>query len=506
MRLSLLLAVLALLPALPAQAQSLGAASCVGGIADEDSNPATTANNFPCNQVDLLARLTVQQLGAPNPGSCASPYPFLCTNEVGGWTDPENGHEIAIVGLSNGVAFVDVSTPTAPVYLGRLPQPSGVSVSTWHTFRVYNDHVFIGSEASGHGIQVFSLAHLRGVTSPPVTFTQDARYTGNSNAHTLDINEATGYLYVAGSTQSNPNSCSGGGLHIVDVRNPLTPVFAGCYDARGYTHEAQCLTYNGPDTDYTGRSLCFQYQGSSRSVSIVDVTNPAAPAFISETTYPASNGNYSHQGWLTDDGRFVLIDDEFDNASLGTRTIVMDVSDLDDPTHVGSYYGPLHTYAHNLYVRGHYAYESNYTGGLHIVDISSGNPATFTEAGAFDTHPSNNNLSYSGQWHNYPYFASGIVLATDGEFGFFVLRPTATQVSTEHGPAAGFSLSQPAPSPTRDATRLTLSVGRAEHVRAEALDALGRRVAVLFDGTATASAPTTLTFETAGLPAGPYLV
>ena len=101
--------------------------------------------------------------------------------------DPDTGKEYALIGLSNGIGFVDVTTPTAPVLVGRLRKPSGVSGSDWQSLRVYNNHVFLGSESGSHGIQIFDLTRLRGVTTP-AAFTQDARYTGVGSSHTITIN------------------------------------------------------------------------------------------------------------------------------------------------------------------------------------------------------------------------------------------------------------------------------------------------------------------------------
>src|SRR5919107_1682007 len=73
-----------------------------------------TAGTFPCNKVDLAALLPVADIdGTPNAGVTA--------NDIWGWTDPLTDKEYALLGLSNGVAFVDVTNPTAPVYLGNLP-------------------------------------------------------------------------------------------------------------------------------------------------------------------------------------------------------------------------------------------------------------------------------------------------------------------------------------------------------------------------------------------------
>jgi choice-of-anchor B domain-containing protein len=76
---------------------------------------------------------------------------------------------------------------------------------------------------------------------------------------------------------------------------------------------------------------------------------------------------------------------------------------------------------HNLYVRGNYMYQSNYTSGLRILDISdTANPV---EVGYFDTLPFGKDApGFSGSWSNYPYFQSGIIIVTSIGEGFFILK------------------------------------------------------------------------------------
>lgn len=483
--------VLASVPVFAQSAQP--AAVCAGGSA------TFNGVSYACASIDLMARM---------PLSTFTPSAPQSTNEVWGWTDPVDGREIALVGLSNGVGFVDVTAADAPVYLGKLPSHTGGN-NSWRTFRTDGEYLFVGSEASGHGVQVFHLARLRGVTAPQ-TFTADARYARVSNVHTLDANN--GYLYLAGATRTDgatSPTCTEGGLHIVDVRNPLAPVFAGCYQGDGYTHEAQCLTYNGPDADHAGKDLCFAYQGQEGTVfqgevAIVDMTNKAAPVRISAGNYPVPG--YSHQGWLTPDGTRILINDEFDESPQGARTIVMNVTDLDDPEFEFNYYSPAATYAHNLYIVGRYGYLSNYTSGLRIVDLAALNAGSIAEVASFDTYQQSNSYNYDGQWMNYPFFESGTIVSTDISNGLFILRPTGLVVGDEPPVAAGetFSLSAPAPNPTSGTASLTLSVAEPEAVRAVVLDATGREVAVVFDGTAAGTV--TLRVATTGLPAGIYIV
>jgi hypothetical protein len=79
--------------------------------------------------------------------------------------------------------------------------------------------------------------------------------------------------------------------------------------------------------------------------------------------------------------------------------------------------------------------------------------------------------------------------------------------ANEGGPEAGaFVLEAPRPNPARDAAVLALRVTAPQHVRAEALDLLGRRVAVLHDGLVAPDAAVALTLDTRALPAGVYVV
>jgi choice-of-anchor B domain-containing protein len=245
-------------------AQSITA--CVGGF----------AGTYPCSNVDLMAFLPLAQIGGGN------------GNDIWGWTDPANGNEYAIMGLTNGTAFVDVTDPVNPLYLGHLPPPAGVLNSSWRDIKVYANHAFIGSEALGSGLQIMDLAQLGNVPAPPVTFVQTAHYTGFSTSHNVVINEDSGYAYGVGTNNGN----CGHGLHFVIIANPASPQAAGCFDNDGYTHDAQCVNYSGPDIEHLGKEICFAY--NEDTLTIVDVSDKASPLQISRTPYPQSN--YTHQG------------------------------------------------------------------------------------------------------------------------------------------------------------------------------------------------------------------
>jgi len=363
---------------------------------------AGMAGPFPCRNINLASFLPTSDIGGGT------------VNDLWGWTDPSTGKEYALVGRSSGTAFVDLSDPYHPVYLGNLP---GHSVdSLWRGIKVYKNHAFIVSEAADHGMQVFNLARLRNVVSPPITFTEDAYYAGFKRAHTIAVNEETGFAYAAGSQ----DTCQKG-LHMVDIRNPVAPVFAGCVGEDGYTHETQCVRYHGPDAKYQEHEICFS--SNEDTLTIVDVTNKSAPLQLSRTTY--AGVGYTHQGWLTENQAYFLIDDELDEIHNGTNssTYIWNVADLDAPAMTGIYKGPSTSIDHNLYIRGNRAYESNYRSGLRVLDISNIGNASLNEVAFFDIYSIDDLPQFNGAWSNYPFFSSGIVIVGGIEQGLFVLIP-----------------------------------------------------------------------------------
>ncbi|HYO46318.1 MAG TPA: choice-of-anchor B family protein [Gemmatimonadota bacterium] len=376
------------------------------------------AAGFECKDVTLLSFIPVQSIGGTRGVELSGNW---------GWTDPETGKEYALVGRMDGTAFVDVTDPENPVYVGQLLRTEGSPGSFWREIKVYKNYAFIVSDVAGeHGMQIFDLTRLRDVPTMPETFTEDAHYDRIQSAHNIVINEETGFAYATGSN-GGEQTC-GGGLHMIDIRDPENPKFAGCFSdpstgiqKTGYTHDAQCVVYNGPDAEHRGREICF---GSNETaLSISDVTDKQNPLPLSVAEYP--NVGYTHQGWLTDDQQHLIMDDELDELNGlvdHTRTLIWDVTDLDDPVVLKEFLNPNSTAIdHNQYVVGDKVYQSNYVQGLRILDISDvENPK---EVGFFDTVPfGDNGTRFDGSWSNYPFFKSGTIVVNSGKEGLFLLK------------------------------------------------------------------------------------
>lgn len=361
------------------------------------------AAGFPCDRVHLLAYLPLSSVG----GSDGA-------NDV--WGFSKDGRELVLLGIRSGTAFVDITNPTSPRYLGKLAAHESRG-SIWRDIETYQGHAYVASEAFGHGVQVFDLGALFSVSAPPVEFRETAHYAGGGlgSAHTLAVNEASGFLYVLGS-----DTCAGG-IHMVDVRSPREPRFAGCFSADGYTHDAQCVSYDGPDPDYRRREICFA--SNEDTLTIVDVTDKSAPRQISRTSYEGVG--YVHQTWVTPDRHFLLMDDELDEQYFGhnTSTRIWDIADLDRPLHIGSHVADTPAIDHNLYVRDELVYQANYRAGLRILRLDRIAEGRLDPAGFFDVYPEDDAPEFNGAWSAYPFFPSGVVAVSGIEQGLFLLAP-----------------------------------------------------------------------------------
>ena len=177
----------------------------------------------------------------------------------------------------------------------------------------------------------------------------------------------------------------------------------------------------GPDTVYRDREICFN--SNEDTLTIVDATDKLEQVQLSRTGYGGSA--YTHQGWLTEDQRFFLVNDEGDETAFKhpTRTWIWDVSDLDAPVLATYYDGPTPSIDHNLYIRGNLVYESNYRSGLRVLDASEVAQGVLREVGFFDIYPADDAPAYNGAWsvvsvfrerHPWPSTASSRVCSWSG--------------------------------------------------------------------------------------------
>jgi len=242
-------------------------------------------------------------------------------------------------------------------------------------------------------------------TADTVYFTNMGSVTQRST-HNIAINEQTGYAYLVGC-----QTCRGG-LLMVDIRDPKNPTYAVCFADDGYTHDTQCVVYAGPDHRFVGQEICFGL--NEDSLTIVDVTKKDEPIMLSRIPYYGVR--YTHQGWLSESQRYIMVDDELDeiyetyDTTKKTVTYIFDVSSLTNPLQIKQFQSPVVSIDHNQYVQGDYVFQANYASGVRIWNGMSGNmeDPTWkpTLVGYFDVHPTEDVAEFYGSWSVYPFFQS----------------------------------------------------------------------------------------------------
>jgi choice-of-anchor B domain-containing protein len=311
-------------------------------------------------------------------------------NDIWGWRNPADGKEYALVGLTNGFSIVDVSNPASPVQLHFV---SGAN-TIWRDVKTWGNYAYVVNEGSG-GLLVVNMANLPGsITSSYLNLG-----IGYSTSHNIFIDE-NGIAYLCGSNGSL-------GTVMIDVdANPANPPVVGSYTTR-YVHD---LFVRG-DTMWTAEI-------NNGIFSVVDVSNKAAPVVLATQ---ATSGDFTHNLWLTDDGRYLYTTDEISGGNVDGY----DVSDLGDIQELDRFRPGTGTSSipHNTFVRGNFLVTAWYRDGLRITDATQ--PDNLIEVGWYDTSPLSGN-GFNGAWGVYPYLPSGNALISDIEGGLFVVTPSYT--------------------------------------------------------------------------------
>jgi choice-of-anchor B domain-containing protein len=400
-----------------------GAVTGPAWLADQQPEGDKAASPFRSSGVRLMAWFPVNTFNSANTSG----------NDVWGYVSP-SGREYALMGLSNGTGFVEVTNPGSSRIIAFISGPK----SLWRNVKTYQHYAYSVSEGGG-GIQVFNLANIdNGV----VTLVNTVDASGATPAtHTMIINEQTGYLYRMGGGSN--------GLRIYTLRptasapnaSATNPVFIATWNPK-YTHDG--AVFNWTTGPYAGREIFFACGGlnggqTDTGVDIIDVTNKSAIAVIGRFTY--SNSNFCHQLWLSQDRRYAYINDELDEGNRGLYNVgrIMDIANLASPIAAGTYTTGIKSVDHNEYVHNNLLFCSNYTSGLQIFDLT--NPASPQRVAWFDTHPEDDAspvATFNGLWSNYPYLPSGTILGSEIERGLFVWRlgsDPATITMAEGDPA-----------------------------------------------------------------------
>ena len=311
------------------------------------------------------------------------------------WGFVMNGGEYAAIGSTEAVHIIGLSDPGQPQEVARVNGAYMGSNLVHRDIKEFNGYLYcVADEGSTSTLQIIDLHSLPDSVS--------LVYNSNEfviTAHNLFIDTAAQRLYAVGAQ---------GKTKVMDISNPIQPVFLAAYPNAGYNlpyvHDAYI-------NDNIGYMNC-----AGQGLWVVDFSDPQAPVTLGTLTdYP--DQGYNHSGWTTDDGHYYFLCDE-------THGMDIKVVDITDPTNLtvvaqfspGLWNGEI---AHNVIIRGDLLYASYYYNGVQVWDVSK--PTQPRYWGYYDTYPGQDETFYAGNWGIYPLLPSNTILASDMQGGLFVM-------------------------------------------------------------------------------------
>ncbi|MDQ3143207.1 MAG: choice-of-anchor B family protein [Bacteroidota bacterium] len=318
------------------------------------------------------------------------------SSSIWGWTDKQ-GNEYAILGTFSGVRIYSLTDPTQPKEIAHI----FTSESSWRELKSFGDYIYVVTEAND-GLLIINMTQA----PDSITYHFKKKYFNIDSTkeieilrtHTIYIDEL-GFIYLAGSGPV------GGGCNILSSKDtPEDPVFILSMND-DYFHEV-----------HVKGDVMYAAELFNGLISFWDISDRAAPKRISDVP---TGSSFTHAVWLEDERPILYSADEVNGAVMET----WNVADLSQVVRTSTFRvrNPQDPFSipHNVFHKGRNLFISWYTEGVRVLDTKY--PDNLIEVGYYDTYLEKL-TGFHGCWSIYPYFASGLIIASDIEGGLFVFR------------------------------------------------------------------------------------
>ena len=295
------------------------------------------------------------------------------------------GRRFALTGLSVGLSVVEVTDPRSPRVVALVPGAE----SQWREVKTYRHWAYVTTEART-GLDIVDLSDP---DRPRKVRTWSESF---DSAHTLWVDRERGLLFVNGTRF---------GMRVLDLEpDPENPRDVG--EWRGfYVHDA-----------YTRDDVLYASAISDGFLALLDVSDPER---IHEITRFTTGGRFTHNSWLTRDGRYLFTTDERPGRPLEG----WDLSDPLAPRKVAEYIARPGSIPHNVMVDGDRLLVAHYTDGVRLLDVRD--PERPQVLGHYDTFAGTEE-GFAGAWGAYVFPASDLIVVSDISGGLFVVQYTGS--------------------------------------------------------------------------------
>ena len=246
----------------------------------------------------------------------------------GGGIAIRDGLTYAATGAGRALVIYDVGDPDNPAALSQLD----FDASAFDVDLV--DHYALVTLRDAHGLAIIDVSnpaepiHIKSLPLPLLTWSANSIFV-------------RGNLAFIGAEDT--------GLQILDIRDPLNPLFIGAADTAGNA--------NGVHVEGNMAYVADWHQGAA----LVDISNLTEPVVHTQISrYWEGGSSTSALDCFHQDG-FLYV------ADGGQGLVILDVRDQDSPEFIGSFGS---SYTSDVEVSGRVAFVANELGGLDIYDIT----------------------------------------------------------------------------------------------------------------------------------------
>ncbi len=328
------------------------------------------------------------------------------------WGFEKGGNEYAVVGSVSTIYVIDVTDCTDPQEVASF-QPDG-SNNIWRDFKTANDHIYAVCDNCGEGLVILDYSGLPGGSVTEV-YSDTEFFT---RAHNIYIDGD--YLYAVG-TNTEPE-----GIVILDISDPDNPVLEENVNLDIQRHGAATSTNYYIHDINVKNDIAYCSHGNWSHFAAWNVSDLSDIKFIASY----ETGNYTHSSWNTDNEDIAYVCEE---VPIGLPVQILSLDDLggNNPGifFEGDFKDPLeapnatNNRPHNPFVKEDTLFISYYHDGIHVYDISDADDPE--HIGYYDTYSANDGGGYSGfegAWGVYPFLSSGCILVSDISSGLRTIR------------------------------------------------------------------------------------
>jgi len=229
---------------------------------------------------------------------------------------------------TGGLLKIDITTPSDLQFVGSTPLSNNAN-----RLCVSGGYVYVAT--AGGALQIVDTT---GSLSEVSTY--------DNIGWVVDVGISGNYAYVVGG--------NGKGMHVVDISTPSSPDSVGFYGTSPDPDWFEGIAVAG---DYA--YLTYNPGTASHAVYIVDISTPSTPIYKGACALVATGSQHSGRSFLYGDSLYVACEE------VGLE--ILDVSDPENPVHVG-YYDDYGTVS-DVFVDDDYVYLATSSNGLVILRV-----------------------------------------------------------------------------------------------------------------------------------------